>query len=65
MQSIRDHKVALLSRAGTSTRRAAGFPVMMASLDFKGSCPVQPGLMATWSDQQAVLSQWLLWTGVG
>jgi len=46
--------------------RAAVLPVMMAALDFRGTCPVQPGLTATCSfDQQAVLSKWLLQIGAG
>jgi len=66
VQSIRGHKVALLPRAGTSMWRAAVLPVMMAALDFRGTCPVQPGLTATCSfDQQAVLSKWLLQIGAG
>lgn len=40
MQSILDHKLALLSRFGASAR-------MAASLDFQGSRPVQPGLVTS------------------
>lgn len=47
MQSIRDHKVALFSRPGINTWMVAVFPVTMASLDFKGSCPMQPDLVAS------------------